>query len=533
MIITVGKFHHLLLSVFLVCCILSAGCQTKDHKADTDKIVYDIIDQQWQPAFGPRTNYKVSDTKPSPDAIKILNPIPESGILTLPGAVAVATTNNRQYQTQKEDLYLKALDLRLALHQFEPSYSGGASTDYSRFDGNEDWASQTFAGFEQLLATGTTITTDVTVAWLEILTGDTQSGLTTLLSTTITQPLLRAGNSLVVQENLTQAQRDSLYQIRQFSRYRKEFVVSVAAQYYRLLEEAKKREYAKQNSATLDRVYKQAKILTQAGKLPRFELDQAAEDKIQADDILIQAQQQYKQALDEFKLILGIPVTSQIQLDANELDELQLAALNIPNFSEAQSIETAKKLRLDLANKSDAVYDAERKILVANDALKTRLDLTVQTDISTDRDTDFTSLRTAKAGVQAGLELELPLDQVAEENILRKAMINLTQAQRDHQQTADTIVLQVRQAYRDLTEASERYKLQNESVGLAQKRFENTLLLLQYGRANTRDVLDAQEDLFDARNTAIESLTDHTIAMLNFYRDTGVLHVRPDGMWEY
>jgi len=354
-----------------------------------------------------------------------------------------------------------------------------------------------------------------------------------LLSTTITQPLLRAGNSLVVQENLTQAQRDSLYQIRQFSRYRKEFVVSVAAQYYRLLEEAKKREYAKQNSATLDRVYKQAKILTQAGKLPRFELDQAAEDKIQADDILIQAQQQYKQALDEFKLILGIPVTSQIQLDANELDELQLAALNIPNFSEAQSIETAKKLRLDLANKSDAVYDAERKILVANDALKTRLDLTVQTDISTDRDTDFTSLRTAKAGVQAGLELELPLDQVAEENILRKAMINLTQAQRDHQQTADTIVLQVRQAYRDLTEASERYKLQNESVGLAQKRFENTLLLLQYGRANTRDVLDAQEDLFDARNTAIESLTDHTIAMLNFYRDTGVLHVRPDGMWEY
>jgi hypothetical protein len=45
-------------------------------------------------------------------------------------------------------------------------------------------------------------------------------------------------------------------------------------------------------------------------------------------------------------------------------------------------------------------------------------------------------------------------------------------------------------------------------------------------------VLDAQGDLFDAQNTATEALVAYTVATLNFYRDTEVLGVRPDGMWE-
>ena len=54
--------------------------------------------------------------------------------------------------------------------------------------------------------------------------------------------------------------------------------------------------------------------------------------------------------------------------------------------------------------------------------------------------------------------------------------------------------------------------------------------MLHYQRANTRDVLDAQKDLFKAKNAATASLVDYTIATLDFYRDSGVLEVRPDGM---
>jgi len=82
-----------------------------------------------------------------------------------------------------------------------------------------------------------------------------------------------------------------------------------------------------------------------------------------------------------------------------------------------------------------------------------------------------------------------------------------------------------------MAEAADRYKVQSEGLALAKQRFENTMSLLEYGRANTRDVLDAQRDLYRAQDTATEALVNYTIAMLNFYRDAEVLQVRPDGMW--
>ena len=132
----------------------------------------------------------------------------------------------------------------------------------------------------------------------------------------------------------------------------------------------------------------------------------------------------------------------------------------------------------------------------------------------------------------AGLELDLPLDRLAEANEYRKSLINLTQQKRAYEEEADVVILEVRQTHREFTEAADRYTIQTESRNLAQKRFKNTFLLLQYRRASIRDVLDAQDDLFDAQNAATDALVDYINATLAFYRDTGILQVRPDGMWE-
>ncbi len=67
---------------------------------------------------------------------------------------------------------------------------------------------------------------------------------------------------------------------------------------------------------------------------------------------------------------------------------------------------------------------------------------------------------------------------------------------------------------------------------LAEQRVESTFELLSYARVSSRRVLTALEHLHDARNEAADALTDYANATLNFYRDTEVLEVRPDGMWE-
>ena len=67
------------------------------------------------------------------------------------------------------------------------------------------------------------------------------------------------------------------------------------------------------------------------------------------------------------------------------------------------------------------------------------------------------------------------------------------------------------------------------SVQLAIARVESTSLLRDAGRATTRDVLESQSALIDARNALTGSLINYTIARLRFYSDMGALDVEDDG----
>ncbi len=348
----------------------------------------------------------------------------------------------------------------------------------------------------------------------------------------MTQPLLRGSDRMIVLEDLTQAERDVLYQIRAFNRYRKTFVVSVITQYYEVLLRLDEVNNARDNYNTLTSLYGLVEKLTNSGRVPLLELDRVHQDTLKAFDIYTQAQKNYIQALDEFKITLTLKPTVELRLDASELDNLKAGLANKPAFSESEVIETALLRRLDLANTAETVIDAQRKVYVAADALRAELNLVGSARATSSGRADRSTLGSFKDEYGLGFELDLPLDRVPEQHVYRKALINLSQRQRDYDQAADIIRLEVRQAHRDLIEAAERYGTNIDGLELARKRYKNTYTLLQYGRTSSRRVLDAQDDLFDAQNAATQALIDYAIANLNFYRDTGVLRVRPDGMWE-
>ncbi|MHC4073417.1 MAG: TolC family protein, partial [Planctomycetota bacterium] len=101
-----------------------------------------------------------------------------------------------------------------------------------------------------------------------------------------------------------------------------------------------------------------------------------------------------------------------------------------------------------------------------------------------------------------------------------------------HEKDVDEVELDVRSAYRQLQEYAERYKTHKNSLELSETRVESTTLLLQAGRVTTRDLLESQDALLGAQNNVTATLVDHAIAKLSFFRDIGVLQVRPDGLWE-
>ncbi|MDF1703045.1 MAG: TolC family protein, partial [Planctomycetota bacterium] len=91
---------------------------------------------------------------------------------------------------------------------------------------------------------------------------------------------------------------------------------------------------------------------------------------------------------------------------------------------------------------------------------------------------------------------------------------------------------EVRAAYRTLAETQRSYEIQEESARLAERRVESTQLLLELGRARTRDRLEAETARLTARNAVTAALVDHALARLALERDVGTLRVDAQGWWD-
>lgn len=510
---------------------LAGACSPERYKAEADKEVYEIIDSKWQDNFGQKTNYAVSDVPPFPHDLQIEEGLLPSEPINLAQAVAMATAHNRDYQTEKEELYLMALDLTLERHNFAAQWFGTFDSTYVRDADDETLAHVGELGFEQLLADGAQISISIAYDWLRYLTGDPRASIGSVLSASITQPLLRGAGRKVAQETLTQAERDTLYRIRAFNRYRKEFVVSIVDDYYRVLQRRDAVTNAENNHKRRVESRQRLQMEADAGRTNRFEVDQAEQRELAALNDYIRAQQSYQQALDEFKIRLALPTDASVELDQNELKALENIGVSQPDYTAEMAIETALIRRLDLATSMDRIDDAVRKVMVAADGLGPELDVVGGLEIGSTPEKDYSRLRFHSGTYSLGLSADLPLDRKEERNTYRESLINLQRQQRQYEDDEDTIKLQVRQAYRDLEEAAESYRIQKNSLNLAEKRVESTTLLLEAGRVTTRDVLEAQDALLEAQNNLTAALVNHAIAKLNFFRDIGVLQVRPDGMW--
>ena len=54
----------------------------------------------------------------------------------------------------------------------------------------------------------------------------------------------------------------------------------------------------------------------------------------------------------------------------------------------------------------------------------------------------------------------------------------------------------------------------------------------ELGRKDNRDVVEAESDLLDARNSLARAVSAYRNAILGFRRDTETLRVTDDGLWE-
>jgi outer membrane protein TolC len=464
----------------------------------------------------PQVNLPPALPEPSPKAIR----------LTVADALRAAVRTSRDYQTQKETVYLTALTLTFQRYLFDPHPSWTGNTTYVNDDlGQADlrrsrsWDLGSDVGVSQTLADGMVITGALGLSALKFLNKELGDTVDSTLNVTVSQPLWRGAGRAVVQENLIQAERNALYAVRTFARYEQQFAVDIASQYLRVLQDRDTvlNEWENYRSLVLNR--ERAEWLAKAERLPEFQVDQARQDELRAYNRWIVTRESYANALDAFKITLGIPVTTEIVLDPKELERLASAGLQHPEVKLEDATQQALATRLDLKNSRDGVDDADRKIVVAENGLAGDVDLVAQS----------AQLRFNRGNYSVGLAISMPVDRLQGRNALRQTQISRQAAGRNLDETQDDVILQVRRALRQLDQARESYETQKRSVALAERRVESTQLLLQAGRADQRDVLDSQQALVEARNALTNALVDHSVAVLQFQRDVGTLVVDEEG----
>src|SRR5262249_53056610 len=182
-------------------------------------------------------------TEPRPDG-------PRPFLINLEQACELALINSREYQDAREDLYLTALPVTLERFSFAAQFFA-ASEAFGQWTGSEfnsnvgagsaaanqapsiastpaSWNANSSVGFAKLFSTGALLLFNfANQVAINLGPGRFVQSQSTI-NLDIVQPFLQGGGKAVTLEPLTQAERNLVYEIRSFARFRKELYVAIA-----------------------------------------------------------------------------------------------------------------------------------------------------------------------------------------------------------------------------------------------------------------------------------------------------------------
>ena len=162
---------------------------------------------------------------------------PQPFLINLNQAVELSLFNSREFQDRREQLYVAAMPVTVERFAFAAQWlavgqilreATGSKTPEGQ---HNRWQTGSTVGFSKLFSTGALLLFRFANQTVVELTGDFPRHTTSFstMNLDFIQPLLRGGGRAVTLEPLTQVERNLLYEIRDYARFRKIFYVNLVA----------------------------------------------------------------------------------------------------------------------------------------------------------------------------------------------------------------------------------------------------------------------------------------------------------------
>jgi len=448
--------------------------------------------------------------------------------LTLNDALAYAIRHSRDYRFEEEEFLLAALRLLIERHRWGPRFFNDVSATVSSAgtDGRFDTALQLVNefGVTQRLPYGGEVSARALAEATDQLHGfvaddDVQSA-ELILSADI--PLLRGAGD-VAREDRIQAERNLIYAARSFERFRREFLFDIATDFLGLVVQQQGIENAERQVESLEWLEARSRELVRAGRETSIDLALAEQATLFARDSLNSARENYRLAVDRFKVRLGMPEDLSVAIVRSDL------GLPTPKLALEDAVAAAFTNRLDLQTQRDRLDDARRAVRNAKNLVLPDLDLFASASIPTDptKKRGGVGFSPDDASLQAGITFGLPLDREIERLNVRQAQINLERSLRTYNRFRDDIAIDARAAVRAIDRALFSLQIQEENVVIAEKGME--AIEADPDRATARDRSEAVDRLLRAQDQRDSARRDLQVAILGYLLDTGQLRVDENG----
>lgn len=518
------------------------ACKTSYYRDKTDRDVYAILDQIQADLFGKDEDFTIDTRYSERDVDEVTREeiladrsLQQAMEINVDRALELAIEGSREYQTQKESLYLSALGLSETEFVFSPQFLATAGADYTDPQGGGDSLGGVSSrlSVSQFMRTGGRISANLARDLTRFYVGSPRQQVSDAISFNLSQPLLRGFGSRVAAENLRQSERNVIYAIRDFNHYQNQFAVQKVLDYFRLL---RGRDIIRNSFADYQsRTNETARLVEQleAGRVSTVDLGEIQQAELTSKNNYINAIASYGTDLDSFKIDLGLPLGIDLKLDDSALENITKAGLPLLELDAERAFELAIEYSWPLMNQIDQFEDAKRKVYVAANRLKPGLDFFANALLSDSNDSinQYASFDSDNVRTSMGFELDIPINRFSERNQYRTTLINFERALRNLGLALDNKRNAIRLALRNLKQYEQNYEIQKISMELASKRVTGASLTYQAGRATVDQIVRAQDNLVAARNSLSTTMVNYIGARMNLLLEIGILRADREDFW--
>jgi outer membrane protein TolC len=440
-------------------------------------------------------------------------PSPAARVLTLEEAVKLALVENLNLQSSVDVVQGAMVGENLA----ESRFNFKVTPTYERGFGESSLLDQG-VGVEvsKLLPFGTTITGGLRSDWAS---SELANANASAFSMRVTQPLLRGFGKKVTEYDLVNSRRNLQSSERNLELAKQRLAVDVVSSYYNIVRQAGLADVARKSLERNKELLRASEARLEVGLASKLDVFRAELQLSQAEDAAIYRKEALELALDSFKFNLGLAPTDDVALEMTE-PEYQPVTVDID-----AATALALQNRVEVREESDRIHDAQRSLSVSKQNLLPQVDLNLRYDRRGVGDSFTSSFNFIDNVFNFYLSTSYPLDRSSENASYAMTQIDLGARRRQLKIVEYNIANEVRAAARNVERIGKSIVLQERNTDFAEKQLRLATLRYQRGLASNFDIIDAENNLIQARSNYVSLVSDYHVAQIELKRVTGTLDV--------